>query len=104
MNLGFSGPTAERAGVVEKVRRGIEMFGFRYRVKELKELLDSEGGMLGLVVLLAIAVVILSQYFASWWSCQDEKLARQGYKANRTSHAELYPPSTTSPRTRLFKR
>lgn len=48
MNLGLSGPIAERDGVVEKGRRGSEVF--EQRPSELRELLDNEGGILYMTV------------------------------------------------------
>lgn len=44
MNLGLSGPIAERDGVVEKARRGSEVF--EQRLSELSEFLDNNGGIL----------------------------------------------------------
>lgn len=45
MNLGFSGPMAERVGVVVNVRALIVEFEHRHRDKQLKDLLDMEGGI-----------------------------------------------------------
>jgi hypothetical protein len=46
MNLGFSGPITALEGVVENERRGIELAEHRHRVKELNELLASDGGII----------------------------------------------------------
>ena len=54
MNLGFSGPIAESVGVVVNVRAVIEVFEHRHRDKQLKELLDIEGGIVPDLYRLAI--------------------------------------------------
>ena len=47
MNLGFSGPMAEREEVVEKDRSGIGSLDLLHRSREPIELCESAGGMVG---------------------------------------------------------